>query len=256
MKERACLLCNRAFERRGKSRILLSQASATINPPAIALSIARQYAGGAVAFPQQCRWRDVAMQSCWWGCILQPRDWTTCRTRYRYCCGSCLARRTSATPPPANSWPITSKSGSPITGAPPHIIWDQDCLLYRSPPVHACWLIPQTEDFLWHDVVQLLSLQVVLHTKPVDSVWVPLTGLYMVGCRFSKVLSLLYLTIGLVWLGGLGIFAVTGESLYDAFWQARAPCQLSTPACMYVHACLTSGCEITLALLLWHFFSH
>ncbi|KAK9903321.1 hypothetical protein WJX75_002746 [Coccomyxa subellipsoidea] len=38
--------------------------------------------------------------------------------------------------------------------------------------------------------------------------------------RFSKVLSLLYLTIGLVWLGGLGIFAVTGESLYDAFWQA------------------------------------
>ncbi|CAL5222099.1 g4408 [Coccomyxa viridis] len=37
---------------------------------------------------------------------------------------------------------------------------------------------------------------------------------------FSKVLSLLYLTLALVWIGGLGIFAVTGESLYDAFWQA------------------------------------
>ena len=32
-------------------------------------------------------------------------------------------------------------------------------------------------------------------------------------------LSLLYLTLALVWIGGLGIFAVTGESLYDAFWQ-------------------------------------
>jgi hypothetical protein len=38
-------------------------------------------------------------------------------------------------------------------------------------------------------------------------------------CRYSKVLALLYLTLALVWLGGLGIFAVTGESLYDAFWQ-------------------------------------
>lgn len=53
-----------------------------------------------------------------------------------------------------------------------------------------------------------------------------------IGRRFSKVLSLLYLTIGLVWLGGLGIFAVTGESLYDAFWQARTPCQLSMHACI------------------------
>ena len=34
-------------------------------------------------------------------------------------------------------------------------------------------------------------------------------------------LSLLYLTLALVWIGGLGIFAVTGESLYDAFWQVR-----------------------------------
>ena len=40
-------------------------------------------------------------------------------------------------------------------------------------------------------------------------------------CSFSKVLSLLYLTLALVWVGGLGIFAVTGESLYDAFWQVR-----------------------------------
>lgn len=39
------------------------------------------------------------------------------------------------------------------------------------------------------------------------------------GCRYSKPLSLLYLTLALVWVGGLGIFAVTGESLYDAFWQ-------------------------------------
>ena len=38
---------------------------------------------------------------------------------------------------------------------------------------------------------------------------------------FSKVLSLLYLTLALVWIGGLGIFAVTGESLYDAFWQVH-----------------------------------
>ena len=38
-------------------------------------------------------------------------------------------------------------------------------------------------------------------------------------CSFSKPLSLLYLTLALVWMGGLGIFAVTGESLYDAFWQ-------------------------------------
>ena len=42
---------------------------------------------------------------------------------------------------------------------------------------------------------------------------------------FSKVLSLLYLTLALVWIGGLGIFAVTGESLYDAFWQVhQLPC--------------------------------
>jgi hypothetical protein len=40
-------------------------------------------------------------------------------------------------------------------------------------------------------------------------------------CRFSKVLALLYLTLGLVIVGGLGIFAVTGESLYDACWQVR-----------------------------------
>ncbi len=42
-------------------------------------------------------------------------------------------------------------------------------------------------------------------------------------CSFSKVLSLLYLTLALVWVGGLGIFAVTGESLYDAFWQVCYP---------------------------------
>jgi hypothetical protein len=42
-------------------------------------------------------------------------------------------------------------------------------------------------------------------------------------CSFSKVLSLLYLTLALVWIGGLGIFAVTGESLYDAFWQVQHP---------------------------------
>ena len=36
-------------------------------------------------------------------------------------------------------------------------------------------------------------------------------------------LSLLYLTLALVWIGGLGIFAVTGESLYDAFWQVGVP---------------------------------
>jgi len=46
-------------------------------------------------------------------------------------------------------------------------------------------------------------------------------------CSFSKVLSLLYLTLALVWVGGLGIFAVTGESLYDAFWQV---CYLSSDA--------------------------
>lgn len=57
--------------------------------------------------------------------------------------------------------------------------------------------------------------------------------LCMAGCRFSKVLSLLYLTIGLVWLGGLGIFAVTGESLYDAFWQARPP--LASSAALHAH---------------------
>ena len=44
---------------------------------------------------------------------------------------------------------------------------------------------------------------------------------------FSKVLSLLYLTLALVWIGGLGIFAVTGESLYDAFWQVH-----QLPLCM------------------------
>ena len=43
--------------------------------------------------------------------------------------------------------------------------------------------------------------------------------------RFSKVLALLYLTLALVWLGGLGIFAVTGESLYDAFWQVWGLCR-------------------------------
>ena len=36
---------------------------------------------------------------------------------------------------------------------------------------------------------------------------------------YSKTLSLLYLTLALVYLGGLGIYAVSGESVYDAFWQ-------------------------------------
>ena len=66
--------------------------------------------------------------------------------------------------------------------------------------------------------------------------------------RFSKVLALLYLTLALVWVGGLGIFAVTGESLYDAFWQVgggfggggcspwKEPLAGSLPAtCLQIH---------------------
>ena len=39
--------------------------------------------------------------------------------------------------------------------------------------------------------------------------------------RNAKPLTLLYLTVGLVYLGGLGIYIATGHSLYDSFWQAR-----------------------------------
>lgn len=58
-------------------------------------------------------------------------------------------------------------------------------------------------------------------------------------CSFSKVLSLLYLTLGLVWIGGLGIFAVTGESLYDAFWQVRHFCsRFMVPSTSSMHLLL------------------
>ena len=40
---------------------------------------------------------------------------------------------------------------------------------------------------------------------------------------YSKTLTLLYITMALVYLGGLGIYAVSGQSLYNAFWQVRAP---------------------------------
>ena len=40
--------------------------------------------------------------------------------------------------------------------------------------------------------------------------------------QWSKTLALLYLTMGLIYCGGLGIYAVSGASLYDAFWQAVA----------------------------------
>ena len=40
--------------------------------------------------------------------------------------------------------------------------------------------------------------------------------------QWSKTLALLYLTLGLIYCGGLGIYAVSGASLYDAFWQAVA----------------------------------
>jgi hypothetical protein len=61
------------------------------------------------------------------------------------------------------------------------------------------------------------------------------------GCRFSKVLALLYLTLGLVIVGGLGIFAVTGESLYDACWQVRFQSSaVASPAvCCCRVACLS-----------------
>ncbi|KAK9820268.1 hypothetical protein WJX72_008313 [[Myrmecia] bisecta] len=39
---------------------------------------------------------------------------------------------------------------------------------------------------------------------------------------YAKILSLLYLTLALIYLGGLGLYAASGVSLHDAFWQAVA----------------------------------
>ena len=39
---------------------------------------------------------------------------------------------------------------------------------------------------------------------------------------YSKPLLLLYLTLALVFLGATGIFAVSRESFYEAFWEAIA----------------------------------
>jgi hypothetical protein len=39
---------------------------------------------------------------------------------------------------------------------------------------------------------------------------------------YSKILSLLYLTIALVVIGSLGIYIVSGEPFYEAFWEAIA----------------------------------
>ena len=58
--------------------------------------------------------------------------------------------------------------------------------------------------------------------------------------RYSKVLALLYLTLALVWLGGLGIFAVTGESLYDAFWQVLCRPAYQCPLVPYLHCWVLS----------------
>ena len=132
------------------------------------------------------------------GCV---RGWTVCRRRFRRCFGSGWALRTSARPPPASLWPTTSKSGSPTTGAKQRLHEFAQCVL---------WVAAKLQ-------IELLLGMTVLSWR------------FCSALRFSKVLSLLYLTIGLVWLGGLGIFAVTGESLYDAFWQVSAPLQPKTP---------------------------
>lgn len=44
---------------------------------------------------------------------------------------------------------------------------------------------------------------------------------------YSKTLTLLYITVALVYTGGLGLYAVSGHSLYNAFWQV---CCIQLPA--------------------------
>ena len=36
---------------------------------------------------------------------------------------------------------------------------------------------------------------------------------------WAKALSLIYVTVALIYIGGLGMFAVSGQPLHEAFWE-------------------------------------
>ena len=64
---------------------------------------------------------------------------------------------------------------------------------------------------------------------------------HQLACRFStnawsKPLSLLYCTLAVVYFGGLGIYVVSGHSLYAAFWQVWFPSAHALP--WQGHACM------------------
>lgn len=65
------------------------------------------------------------------------------------------------------------------------------------------WLSPTAERCTRHSCAHADSLDRWFSTRP-----------------NAKPQTLLFLTLGLIYLGGLGIYIATGDSLYDSFWQA------------------------------------
>lgn len=54
---------------------------------------------------------------------------------------------------------------------------------------------------------------------------------------YAKILSLLYLTLALIYIGCLGLYAVSGTSLHDAFWQVRWPLAVLFNPCPHLCIC-------------------
>ena len=65
------------------------------------------------------------------------------------------------------------------------------------------------------------------HPKPLSKLLAYVVDGYFSTNPYSKTLALLVLTVYIIVIGSLGIYVVTGDSLYAAFWQVKA-CDLST----------------------------